>query len=353
MTSQTGRRGRWLTGLVSALAVTAATLWQGAGGLAAEAPRVEAEAGRMISPAAEKAIENGLRYLPGPSTRMSLRLRGYRGNVAISGWPLAFLAGSTPAAGRMARTSTGRSTSSWIAPRKRIHHGGGPPPQADVRARVAARVLRNATDVGRRGTPRQAGAGCQPDRQYPERRGRVAVSTAAAGRRHLRDDLPGDGPPRCPECRDRGAAGDDRQVHRLRSPLPESGRRIHVHGQRRRKRVRPLGGGRRRPAQRRGLRGAGACQGNPVPDGSFCPARVLLRLGGELLLLRNYYAVQAMWRQGGTFWQRWYPAIRDELVERQRATAPGCRRSRPNTPPPCRALSSRCPTTICRSFSVR
>jgi squalene-hopene cyclase-like protein/prenyltransferase/squalene oxidase-like repeat protein len=31
----------------------------------------------------------------------------------------------------------------------------------------------------------------------------------------------------------------------------------------------------------------------------------------------HYYAVQAMWQAGGPRWQRWYPAIRDSLVERQ------------------------------------
>jgi hypothetical protein len=32
----------------------------------------------------------------------------------------------------------------------------------------------------------------------------------------------------------------------------------------------------------------------------------------------HYYAVQAMWHAGGDYWARWYPAIRDELVVRQR-----------------------------------
>jgi hypothetical protein len=32
----------------------------------------------------------------------------------------------------------------------------------------------------------------------------------------------------------------------------------------------------------------------------------------------HYYAVQAMWHAGGGFWRRWYPAIRDELLSRQR-----------------------------------
>lgn len=32
----------------------------------------------------------------------------------------------------------------------------------------------------------------------------------------------------------------------------------------------------------------------------------------------QYYAVQAMWHAGGEHWQNWYPAIRDELLVRQR-----------------------------------
>ncbi|HXT61205.1 MAG TPA: prenyltransferase/squalene oxidase repeat-containing protein [Pirellulales bacterium] len=32
----------------------------------------------------------------------------------------------------------------------------------------------------------------------------------------------------------------------------------------------------------------------------------------------HYYAVQAMWHAGGDYWQRWYPAVRDELCSRQR-----------------------------------
>jgi len=32
----------------------------------------------------------------------------------------------------------------------------------------------------------------------------------------------------------------------------------------------------------------------------------------------HYYAVQAMWHAGGEYWKRWYPAIRDRLLSRQR-----------------------------------
>jgi hypothetical protein len=31
----------------------------------------------------------------------------------------------------------------------------------------------------------------------------------------------------------------------------------------------------------------------------------------------HYYAVQAMWTAGGTYWSEWYPAIREELLARQ------------------------------------
>lgn len=33
----------------------------------------------------------------------------------------------------------------------------------------------------------------------------------------------------------------------------------------------------------------------------------------------HYYAIQAMWQVGGAHWTRWYPAIRDELLDQQRA----------------------------------
>jgi hypothetical protein len=32
----------------------------------------------------------------------------------------------------------------------------------------------------------------------------------------------------------------------------------------------------------------------------------------------HYYAVQVMWTKGGTYWAEWYPAIREELIGRQR-----------------------------------
>jgi hypothetical protein len=34
----------------------------------------------------------------------------------------------------------------------------------------------------------------------------------------------------------------------------------------------------------------------------------------------HYYATQAMWQAGSDIWERWYPAIRDELVDQQKTT---------------------------------
>ena len=33
----------------------------------------------------------------------------------------------------------------------------------------------------------------------------------------------------------------------------------------------------------------------------------------------HYYAVQAMWTAGGSYWNDWFPMIRDELIARQNA----------------------------------
>ncbi len=41
--------------------------------------------------------------------------------------------------------------------------------------------------------------------------------------------------------------------------------------------------------------------------------------GDTFYFYGQYYAVQAMWHAGGQRWQNWYPAIREEIVLRQRA----------------------------------
>ena len=35
----------------------------------------------------------------------------------------------------------------------------------------------------------------------------------------------------------------------------------------------------------------------------------------------QYYAVQAMYLAGGTYWQQWYPSIRDQLIGSNRTSS--------------------------------
>jgi len=50
----------------------------------------------------------------------------------------------------------------------------------------------------------------------------------------------------------------------------------------------------------------------------FVPARNVVAADAHFYY-GHYYGVQAMWQAGGPRWQRWYPAIRDQLIERQQA----------------------------------
>jgi len=71
------------------------------------------------------------------------------------------------------------------------------------------------------------------------------------------------------------------------------------------------------------LYNAGIYDGPELTNGlnyleSFCPSKEPAGRDGYYFYA-HYYAVQAMWHAGGQRWQQWYPAIRDELVARQRA----------------------------------
>jgi uncharacterized protein YfaS (alpha-2-macroglobulin family) len=70
------------------------------------------------------------------------------------------------------------------------------------------------------------------------------------------------------------------------------------------------------------LAGAGVYQGPEWNKGldylaQFQPAAGVVKLE-SYYEYGQYYAVQAMWLAGGQRWAAWYPAIRDDLVARQR-----------------------------------
>jgi hypothetical protein len=50
----------------------------------------------------------------------------------------------------------------------------------------------------------------------------------------------------------------------------------------------------------------------------FQPETGVVRRDQQYFEYGHYYAVQAMWQAGGDRWARWYPAVRDELLGRQR-----------------------------------
>jgi hypothetical protein len=50
----------------------------------------------------------------------------------------------------------------------------------------------------------------------------------------------------------------------------------------------------------------------------FRPEQGVVRRDDQYFEYGHYYAVQAMWHSGGQRWTRWYPAIRDDLLARQR-----------------------------------
>jgi hypothetical protein len=70
------------------------------------------------------------------------------------------------------------------------------------------------------------------------------------------------------------------------------------------------------------LYSAGIYEGESIQRGldylmrNFLPGGRIARPGSHYFY-GHYYAVQAMYQAGGVYWERWYPAIRDELLARQ------------------------------------
>ena len=71
------------------------------------------------------------------------------------------------------------------------------------------------------------------------------------------------------------------------------------------------------------LQSAGIYEGAEIRRGLDYLMRFLPTSGdgrkSQYFYYGHYYAAQAMWHAGGNYWQRWYPASRDVLLELQRA----------------------------------
>lgn len=79
------------------------------------------------------------------------------------------------------------------------------------------------------------------------------------------------------------------------------------------------------------LYSAGVYEGPEIEKGiaylmKFLPKRGVVRRE-TYYYYGHYYAVQAMWQVGGDAWNQWYPAIRNELIHRDRRQEDGSWRS--------------------------
>jgi hypothetical protein len=78
------------------------------------------------------------------------------------------------------------------------------------------------------------------------------------------------------------------------------------------------------------LYSAGIYDGREIESGlkvlrENMPGKYGFGRGGQLdmhYFYGHYYAVQAMWTRGGSYWKEWFPAIREELIARQQPN--GC-----------------------------
>ncbi len=62
---------------------------------------------------------------------------------------------------------------------------------------------------------------------------------------------------------------------------------------------------------------AGIYDGPQIEKGLNYLKRNRNRADGHYYFYSHYYAVQAMWHAGGQWWNDWYPSIRDSLLQRQ------------------------------------
>lgn len=275
----------------------------------------------MITPVADAAIGRGLRWLVDhQQDDGSFGSGAYRGNVAVTGLAgMALLAsGSTPGRGPhgaaidravdylLARADTG----GYLIDRPSAGHGPmyghgfatlflaechGMSRRADLREKLAlaTQLIVNSqnADGGWRYYPQRADADISVT---------VCQVMALRAARNAGIDVPKETIDRSIEYVKRSQNADGGFMYMLQggeSAFPRSAAGVV------------------------GLFCAGVYEGPEVVKGldylmNFLPTEQSFRRE-TYWLYGHYYAVQAMWQAGGERWNRWYPAIRDELVRRQ------------------------------------
>ena len=292
--------------------------------LAAQQRPAEADAADLITPAADRAIDQGLQWLAARQhDDGSFGSGAYRGNVAITGLAgMAFLAeGSTPGRGRhganvnraidylLSRTDAG----GYIIDRPSASHG---PMYGHG---FAALFLAECYGMTRRPelreklghsirlivhTQNQEGGW----RYYPQRADAdisvtVCQVMALRAARNAGIDVPKE--------------TIDRSIDYVRRSQNADGGFMYMMRQ---------GGESAFPRSAAGmvaLYSAGVYEGPEITRGldylmQSIPTKGQVRRDAYWAY-GQYYAAQAMWQAGDDHWARWYPAVRDELITRQSA----------------------------------
>jgi len=289
---------------------------------AAEQDGPEKTAAEMITPAAERAIERGLAALAEKQHEDgSFGSGSYRGNVAICGLAgMAFMSGgSTPGRGpygsQVARCldyllANSQESGFVVAPGAASHgpmygHGfaalflaecHGMSPRGELREKLAKAVelIVNTQNV-------QGGWRYQPQRADADISVTICQVMALRAARNAGIHVPRE-------------TIDKTIGYVKRSQNPDGGFMYMLDG--------GDSAFARSAAGVVALYSAGVYEGPEIEKGldylmRFVPEQGVVRQE-SYYFYGHYYAVQAMWQAGGDHWERWYPAIRDELVARQR-----------------------------------
>ena len=285
--------------------------------------RVETDAGKLMTTATNTAIANGLAYLAASQhDDGSFASGGYRGNVAICGLAgLAFIAGgNTPGRGPHGENVTrcvqyilaNTQESGFISASGSVSHGPmyghgfatlflaecyGMSASDEIREKLARAVdliVNTQNDEG--------GWRYQPRRLDADISVTICQVMALRAARNAGIEVPRETIDNCIE-------------YVRRSQNPDGGFMYMVSG--------GESGFARSAAGVVALHSAGVYEGSELGKGieylqKFLPGEGHAGAGGSYYFYGHYYAVQAMWRQGGPPWQQWFPAIRDELIGRQR-----------------------------------
>jgi hypothetical protein len=292
--------------------------------LAAE--NVEKEAAQLVTPAAQQAMDRGLAVLAARQREDgSLGSGSYRGNVAVVSLAgMAWMAGgSTPGRGRYGRevgtaldyVLSNAQESGFINSPAFAHHGPmyghgfatlflaecyGMTPRAEVREKLAKAVKLIVACQNDQGGWRY-----NPQRMDADISVTVCQMMALRAARNAGISVPRETIDRAAGYVKKSQNADGGFMYMLsqggESAFPRSAAAIV------------------------GLMSAGIYDGPEIAKGQhylmqFLPQPGLVRRGTyeTYYLYGHYYAALAMWQAGGAAWSRWYPAIRDDLIARQR-----------------------------------